>query len=335
MLEDIKLGGSFSCIVYDSFKVTKFGRVLFSLLNACCENVAIEPVGAQPFLGRLIDAVIVSGIKKYQVKDAAYRIEDIDQDNLRTRTELENVSGFVPISDIFETKRGLRLKQTAFFLTNRDKCKQTGATPFVKKIFHVDGYAVSKAHPEAALLVHPDDYNEAVLEELKIRLTAAKKDPDRFQSILNWVKHRPDSWYFHQKPPKAPILFNYYIRNLPRHLLNPIGPYSDNFYGLNWDGDIPAEAVLAIMNSTVVRKEILSRARNQGNGLYKLQLFEYRDVHIPDLRDFDRKTIKKLAGMGAKLIGKSNFPNHIIDNFLFELFPAPELEQEFISKESS
>jgi hypothetical protein len=99
----------------------------------------------------------------------------------------------------------------------------------------------------------------------------------------------------------APLLFNYYLRNRPRHLLNSGRAFADNFYGLTPRFPLSDLAALALVNSTWFCTEILTRARNQGSGLAKIQLFEYRQARLPDWRRLKLPAINRLAALGERL----------------------------------
>ena len=301
VLRDLKPGGRFACIVYDSWQFTKYGRWLRQLLEKECQTIRVATVERLPFNDRLIDATLIFGTKAIQMKS-------VDAISLGNSTELVQpkgnlvIDGFAPVKDVYMTKRGLRLKQVDFFMTERKGNCPPSATPFLKKVRLVKGYAVPKDHPEAALLVDRDSSNDIVVAELQRRLSIAKTQPNRNVSILTWHKERPRSWMYHRSAPYAPIVFNYYIRNRPRHIFNPDTAYSDNFYGLVTRDDITPLASLATLNSTAVCFDILTSARNQGNGLAKIQLFEYREVSVPNLLRCSKNDLRTLSDLGAELI---------------------------------
>jgi hypothetical protein len=59
--------------------------------------------------------------------------------------------------------------------------------------------------------------------------------------------------------------------------------------------------ILAVLNSTVVCADILTQARNQGSGLSKVQLFEYRRIYVPDWTLLSRQGQEKLHVLGIAL----------------------------------
>ena len=168
------------------------------------------------------------------------------------------------------------------------------------------GFRVPENHPGAGAILltsaGTSDGSEVLLAELERRLEAAKRAPEQNVSILTWYRDRPDSWYLHREAPFAPIVFNYYLRNRPRHIFNPHHAYSDNFYGLPVEDGVPPLAWLAALNTTAVGAEIMARSRNQGDGLAKIQLFEYREVKIPNLKLCSASELAAFESLGTELI---------------------------------
>ncbi|HCU11026.1 MAG TPA: hypothetical protein DGB72_02750 [Gemmatimonadetes bacterium] len=289
---DLLPGGSFSCIVPDTWRHTRFGEWLEAFLSDRCVDLAIEPVPDQPFDGVLIDAAILTGTTA-EVGEPRAALPALGKSLFYGET------GFAPLQELFETRRGLRLKQSSFFLCRRESAPE-GATPFVKHVRHVPGYEVLPDHPEAALLVPSSAQDHRLMPELLLRLKAAQSVPDQNETILTWWKERPQAWFSHPPAPYAPILFNYYLRSRPRHIRNREFLFSDNFYGLT-PRSVSIEACLALLNSTFVTDELLACSRPQGSGLAKLQLYEYRNCWIPDVRELDPDVVCQLADLGRRL----------------------------------
>lgn len=300
MLMDLKPGGKFVAIVYDSWQATRYGQWLAQILDMHCEQFTVKTAANQPFAGRLIDATIICGRKRSTaIEGCADHPGSLKADR---RGPFAEVQGFAALETIFRVRRGLRLKQADFFLSGTQDCARLGAAPFVKKLSTLDSYQVPNDHPEAALLLFEGVENPALVKELDRRLAAAEQEPEKNVSILTWYRERPLTWSLHRRPSHAPILFNYYLRRRPRHVYNPSRIYADNFYGLTPPEATSALAWLAVMNSTVVCTEILAQARNQGNGLAKTQLFEYRRAAAPDIRLCSTAEQSRFEGLGNELI---------------------------------
>lgn len=264
------------------------------------ENIQISSAGFQPFAGTLIDASIIVATRKKEFDDSSVLKEE-STPLMKSKSLYTGLQGFKTIESLFFTCRGLRLKQANFFLRNLDSVDNVGAIPFVKKSVNIRGYVVPEDHNESALLISTQYEEPRVYNELLENIEKAKYEPEKNIPILTWFNERQETWFIHKKRPFAPILFNYYIRGRPRHLFNPSRIFADNFYGLVPKWDVDHYVLLAIMNSTFVTNEIISHARNQGNGLLKVQLFEYRNVLIPDWQLFNEDVIESLKIQGKRL----------------------------------
>jgi adenine-specific DNA-methyltransferase len=291
-----------------------------------CKDIEFHPVHQQPFDGHLIDAVIIYGTKK-----AATEQECLGNLEMERSGPFSGLKGFLPIERLFSTRRGLRLKQADFFLCELAEFEDKGAVPFVKKLPGHKGFNIPRDHNEGALLVSQYGSNETLLRELKRRLKLAEQNPEQNVSILTWYKERPSAWFRHGKPPKAPIIFNYYLRNRPRHINND-RVFSDNFYGLTpLSESTLISAWIAVLNSTAACVEILFRSRNQGSGLAKVQLFEYRKaaiLNVAELGSVDQRTLSKL---GHRLLLGCEDPFaviHEIDNAIHHIAGHASLKQE-------
>lgn len=297
-LTELKPNGKLVGIVYDSWQFTRFGEWLNGLIAANCSNFEVINVGQQPFHGHMIDATIIVATRSSK----EFTSVPVDNGSRNKRIgPFDAIPQYKSLDSLFKTKRGLRLKQSNFFLCDFSACKKIGATPFIKKVNTITGFTIPAKHKEATLLVTPDNPKPAVMEELYNRLALAKKCPESNISILTWHRERPATWHIHRLPTHEPLIFNYYLRNRPRHLLNPSRAYSDNFYGLTPKGNIDLYAALAILNSTSVCLDILIKSRNQGSGLKKIQLFEFRTVRVPDYTTLTAPARERLSQLGRTL----------------------------------
>lgn len=330
VIMDLKPRGHLISIVYDSWQSTQYGQWLLAFFRFFCNSLQIKTVSNQPFDNRLIDATIIQVIKK---SDLNYNSFSYEKERYTGRGVLFDIEGFSPVHDIFSTQRGLRLKQANFFLSSMTASSSVGATPFIKKIGKLRGYSVPEDHPEAALLIASDSDNILALNELQRRITFAEKEPEKNVAILTWFQERPDSWFLHGEAPYAPILFNYYLRNRPKHIFNSDRKYADNFYGLLPLDNISPFAYVAVLNSTGVCAEILAHARNQGNGLSKIQLYEYRNIYVPDLRQCSERERISFHKLGLDLVERPHLCDitlENIDTLIAAVFDDPRLTRERI-----
>lgn len=322
VIQELREGGRIACIVYDSWQSTMYGKWLLQYLNENCSELDFVAVPNQPFGGRMIDATIIYATKRLQGQE--HSILSLETGG----PKLKVIDGFRTIDELFATRRGLRLKQASFFLCKISDCRKLGATLFVKKIAHLNGsYAVPEGHPEAALLTQVRKPSPAVMRELNRRLKTAMEDPKSNVPILTWYSERGSSWFAHREAPFAPLLFNYYLRNRPRHIFNAERGYADNFYGLCPRFSASPLAWLAVLNSTAVCASILEHSRNQGAGLAKIQLFEYRRAQVPDLQSLKTLDVRRLTVLGESLCRRSSLGTlGQIDEALYRVYSDPMLK---------
>ena len=121
-----------------------------------------------------------------------------------------------------------------------------------------------------------------------------KNKPDAIaQFSKEALKFLGGSYGYNHK--KSGVIFNYYLRGKAPHLLNISGAFvADNFYLLKSKHEFSDKFVWLLMNCKQYSEAILKAGRPQGNGLKKIQLFEYRDVAIPDWRNFSEEGKVKL-----------------------------------------
>lgn len=322
---ELSEGGRLACIVYDSWQSTRFGRWLQNYLACYCHSINVESVHGLPFENRLIDATILYLEKGNGVGAVGNQPS--------TEQFTDRFSELSPVNQLFSTRRGLRLKQAGFFLTDLNAVERDGATPFIKKVNLVSGFSVLEDHPEAALLVTPSRRDERTLRALQHRLSGAQLAPENNIPILTWWRERPEAWASHADGSWAPLLFNYYLRRRPRHIYNPRQEriFSDNFYGLTpRKSDVPVLAWLAALNATLTVVGVLERARNQGAGLAKLQLFEYREARVVDLEQWSLQDISKMMLFGQELACGGDPEKMIasIDELIAVVLGKPELRNE-------
>jgi adenine-specific DNA-methyltransferase len=320
VLAELKEEGAMACIVYDSWLATRYGRWLEDHLSSRCADLRVESTAPLPFEGRLIDATIIYATKRL------HRAGQLPSHNAAVRQQKDDSSK--TIDDLFKSKRGLRLKQAKFFLSSIAERQNDGSVPFIKKAQSIRGFQVPSTHSESVLLATAQHQDPLVMKALESRLEKAKCDPSRNVSILTWASERPKTWAFHSPPMAATFLFNYYLRGRPRVLINDGRLYSDNFYGLVARCErISPNAWLAFLNSTCVAAAILREARNQGAGLAKLQLFEFRRVQLPDPATFSTSLIAQLDSLGRslRLAADCDSTIHAIDAVIGNESGRPEL----------
>ena len=334
LIMGLRDGGAFSIIVYDSWTHTRYGRWLVEFLNNNCNELKSIPLQNTPFEGHLIDATILVGKRSSESNKNS-------ELTVTKRSVFCDFPGFTPLQLEYHTKRGLRLKQASFFMGDERDTISNGATIFVKKPAKLKGLSVKSNHKESALLIPIKGKKcSKITAELKRRMESAQKEPEKNQTILNWLQKSPEYWDRHPAAPKAPILFNYYFRARPRHIYNPENiEYADNYYGISPINGLPHAVAFALLNSTSVIMELQECSRRQGNGLQKLQLFEYREAWVPKASIFSVEQVRQLEIFGEQLASEVTINCKIISQIDKIIYEASgymnELEPENIATKAT
>ena len=294
---DLKPNGVMCAIVYDALRETLYGKKTLKLIDKYAEIISIEHFET-PFSDAIVDANILLLRKRTKPK--------LDNSN---KINIDN-SGFVPLNELLEIKRGISFIQRSIFIADKkDKFYNLSSPLFVKQ-GTLKGYLV-KADKRAYLFESYNDVSEDLLFWLEERAESSNK---KGKKLTN-------------KSVTELIIFNYYIRNNPRHLWNADKiDVSDNFYSSKTKNDFPSEVAWLLLNSDLYLREIVSSGRSQGSGLIKLQLFEYKGALVPDWRFLTKYQVEYISKIANDLLinnaikeNVTNAANEIIGKYFNEL----------------
>lgn len=282
---DLRPGGVLAAYLYDSAFQTQYGLELRRILESKSEIIEEQTVES-PFEDVLIDARVLI-IAKLTSNPAPA--------NSRPSNRRKTGTGWAPISDLLEARRGLGLNYRRAFIAKKDDPFFDRATPMIFK------------HADASQLVAPTPPTRAYVFE--------RDEPDL--QLKEFVARRldtcePTTYKLHHPKITGPILFNYFVRSNPRHILNHRRYCaSDNFYVSFPRHGIGVEFAWFLLNSPQYLNAIMLNARAQGHGLKKLQLTDYLNAEIPDWRLASEASIR-VATEAARRYVRSKTPAHEI-----------------------
>lgn len=269
---DLAEDGLLCAIVYDAIQNTNYGKKTLSILNRYCEIASEKNIYA-PFNNVMVDAKILIFRKRKIIASTA-------------STDSECDDGLVTLEELLDTRRGTGFSLRKLFIAKPSDSIFSLSSPFFVKQAKLKG-----------MVVEPDTFAYFINE-----------NSSKFKLAHKWLEQKADEVGGELKKITYPkvvgnILFNYYMRDKPRHLWNP-GPIpaSDNFYVSNVKYNFPAEVAWLLLNSDFYMSAILAASRNQGNGLLKIQLFEYKKVKVPDWRKLSLEKINFLREVADSLI---------------------------------
>lgn len=176
--------------------------------------------------------------------------------------------------------------------------------PIIKDVSQIKTYTANKE--DAYILVA----NGVISNETKQYLESVqdkilKAPSHKFVAVKRNVETKKDWYKINLKAP-GNFIFNYYLRNNIDFIYNPNKFLSsDNFYILNIQND--ELAYFAILNSSFTRLNTLSNSRSQGNGLRKIQLYEFKEVKAIDIKKLSETAISRLKLLGEELMNINRY----------------------------
>jgi adenine-specific DNA-methyltransferase len=281
----LKPKGVMCAIVYDSLNSTQYGKELTEFFSANGHVIHREQISA-PFEDTLIDAEIIIW-QKAENKDALpleleFQIQTIQKRSFN--------KGYCSVQELAMVKRGTSFLKREFFI--RDSITSDYDLVGIVTKQSVKQGLIAEANGYAILKSDSYEKNLKVMEQLRSEFPSSK---------LEELKSLPTAVI-------GAILFNYYMRDNIRHLINPENiPASDNFYCVT---PLDSGAIIVywvIANSTQGINALVRNSRTQGSGLRKLQLYEYLDSEFPDYRLFSEADFAKIHELGLRAI-EDNWP---------------------------
>ncbi len=324
----LKDGGTLVAVIYDSWLYSSFGNFLKDTFLKLGFLHSIYHFKKNAFENAEVGATVIRFVKATNNSEATsyYPLNDLNDLNGRqalavqpqklTPEELlafnfNNASNIDCHNDLFTTMesisttpvhRGTSAIVNSYFIFREKRFIE--AKPLIKDVSSIKTYTADKE--DAFVLVlngsiskktqkYINSVKRSIINAADNKYKAVKKD---IQTNGNWHRIKPKE--------SGNIIFNYYLRNNIDFIFNPNKSLSsDNFYALNIERHVDAH--LAILNSSFTKLSILNRSRSQGNGLRKIQLYEFKEVRVFNIDQLPDQTVIELAELGASLLLENRY----------------------------
>jgi adenine-specific DNA-methyltransferase len=326
----LKEDGVMVAVIYDSWLYSSFGKFLKESLLKLGRLESIYHFKKSAFENVEIGATVIKFIKDKSHKKSISYYPLNDLNDLKTYNGLNtnclklkqqelltysfnNHSIINFKSSLFKElktivsqpiQRGTSAVVNSHFIFSKNELPEL--KPIVKDVSQVKTYTVTQEN--AYILA----VNGTISKETKQYLESVKNEilktpSQKFIAVKRDIQTKRD-WYKINLKATGNFIFNYYLRNNIDFIYNPHKFLSsDNFYILNIkDNEL---ANFSILNSSFTRLNTLSKSRSQGNGLRKIQLYEFKEVKIIDLNKLSEPSIKKLELLGKELMFVSRYAN--------------------------
>lgn len=334
----LKDGGVMVAVIYDSWLYSSFGKFLKKSFLKLGRLESIYHFKKSAFDNVEIGATVIKFVKDNNHKKSISYFPLNDLNDLRTYNGLNanciklkqqelltysfnNQSKINYKSNLFKElktivsqpiQRGTSAVVNSHFIFSKNELPEL--KPIVKDVSQIKTYTVNKENAYILAI------NGAISNETKKYLESVKneilKSPtQKFIAVKRNIESKRD-WYKINLKARGNLIFNYYLRNNIDFIYNPNKFLSsDNFYILNINKNELAN--FAILNSSFTRLNILSNSRSQGNGLRKIQLYEFKEVKVIDINKLSELIIKKLELLGKELMNVNRYEDdqkHIIES---------------------
>jgi len=326
----LKENGIMVAVIYDSWLYSSFGTFLKESFLKLGHLASIYHFRKSAFDNAEVGATVIKFVKtKNSRKSTAYySLNDLNDlktyngltdkaHNLKSKELLSysfNNSSVVNFkSKLFKTlnsivskpiQRGTSAIVNNHFIFSEKKFPEL--KPIVKNVSRIKTYNVSKEN--AFILAVNGSISDGTKEYLdSVKIKILNTPSDKYKAVKRDITQNKN-WYTIKIKSSGNFIFNYYLRNNIDFIYNPNKHLSsDNFYSINIEQS--ELAYLAILNSSFTRLNVLNNSRSQGNGLRKIQLYEFKEVKIIDIKNFSSETIKELEGLGKSLMTSNRYDN--------------------------
>lgn len=326
----LKEGGIMVAVIYDSWLYSSFGKFLKESFLKLGHIESIYHFKKSAFDNAEIGATVIKFVKDKSHKKSISYYPLNDLNDLRTYNGLNanclklkqqelltysfnNQSIINYKSNLFKElktivsqpiQRGTSAVVNSYFIFSKNELPEL--KPIIKDVSQIKTYTANQENAYI-LAVNGSISNETKQYLESVKNEILKTPTQKFIAVKRDIETKRD-WYKINLKATGNFIFNYYLRNNIDFIYNPNKFLSsDNFYILNIkDHEL---ANFSILNSSFTRLNTLSNSRSQGNGLRKIQLYEFKEVKVIDINKLSEQSIKKLELLGKELMNVNRYEN--------------------------
>jgi adenine-specific DNA-methyltransferase len=228
------------------------------------------------------------------------------------------LSGFVPLSELAFTKRGIATGANNYFhltLTETQKFKidSSHTLPCVGKAQDVKKFLFSKT--DYSQLIKDNKRTHLIVFDSKISDSEMEyiKNGEELDLPNRFLLSRRKPWYFMENRSPAPIWAAVFGRKNLKFIYNEAMVSNlTTFHGIYPSDSRPKfiRALVVALNSKVVQEQARSNVRVYGGGLLKFEPNDILDIKVPNLTYATEETIQHLDYFFSK-IGDFNYEDKI------------------------
>jgi type I restriction-modification system DNA methylase subunit len=324
----LKENGILVAVIYDSWLYSSFGKFLKESFLKLGHLESIYHFRKGAFDDAEVGATVIKFTKKTLCKKSIsyYPLNNLDDIKIygkfeKTAQNIEqkdflnftfNKAGVIKVNNRFfaplksltkqPIQRGTSAIVNNYFISNTLQFPEQ--KPIIKDVSSIDTYGVTKA--DSYILAVNGNISEKTKEYLDfVKQEILKTPSNKFKAVKRDIDSKK-KWFGIKTKQRGNFIFNYYLRNNIDFLYNQDKELSsDNFYSLCIEKH--ELAYLSILNSTFTRLEVLNKSRTQGNGLRKIQLYEFNEVNVININYLSNTAISELEILGMELLKTNRY----------------------------
>src|SRR5690554_1611526 len=324
----LKEDGVMVAVIYDSWLYSSFGKFLKESFLKLGHIESIYHFKKSAFDNVEIGATVIKFVKDKSHKKSISYYPLNDLNDLRTYNGLNanclklkqkelltysfnNQSIINYKSNLFKElktivsqpiQRGTSAVVNGYFIFSKNELPEL--KPIIKDVSQIKTYTANQENAYI-LAVNGSISNETKQYLESVRNEILKTPTQKFIAVKRDIETKRD-WYKINLKETGNFIFNYYLRNNIDFIYNPNKFLSsDNFYILNIkDNEL---ANFSILDSSFTRLNTLSNSRSQGNGLRKIQLYEFKEVKVIDIKKLSKTAISRLKMLGEELMNINRY----------------------------
>ncbi|WP_348824224.1 Eco57I restriction-modification methylase domain-containing protein [Flavobacterium aestuarii] len=333
----LKDNGVMVAVIYDSWLYSSFGKFLKESFLKLGHLDSIYHFKKSAFENAEIGATVIKFVKNKSHRKSMSYFPLNDLSDLRNYTGLKvnclklkqqellahNFNNhsvinfksnlFKPLKTIVSQpiQRGTSAVVNSHFIFSKNELPEL--KPIVKDVSQIKTYTVNQENAfilaiNGSISKETSKYLESVKNEI------LRTPIEKYKAVKRDIETKKD-WYKINLKSRGNFIFNYYLRNNIDFIYNPNKLLSsDNFYSLYITSKELAN--FSILNSSFTRLSTLNNSRTQGNGLRKIQLYEFKEVKVMDVNKLSEMTLKKLDLLGTQLMNVNRYEKeqkHLIE----------------------
>lgn len=304
-LSMLKGGGEMVVIFPNSWLTSKTGIQFEKLMYENSSLLGEIHLRGELFKKKALVEVLILHLKKgkYKIepKKASYKVVGDTFENLKNDNNLLDLGFDLGFEEIATVRRGLTTGYNKMFMNPNfeDAYSKKHLRDILSSPKFVTGYSTVNAKLDKIFIPEIDDdlSNEEVkyLSEFKKNILESQKPKTLFNKIMS----NNDAWFKINSIDSSGILFNYFVRNDMKFIMNESVLARDNFYIIK--SKINSFLMFSLLNNYYTYYQLEKSGKTYGAGLLKLQRYDIEDLMFPNIDEFTKDEIEKLILAAQRL----------------------------------